>query len=329
MRSISSRSTPTQAGFTLIELLVVMAIIAALIAISVPAVMKAREAANRTVCTNNLRQLGIACLRHQQQIGYFPTAGVDDHAAPTFSAPSATNSSPISGWQQDAGWGYQILPYLDEETVWTGGAVATPTTNMTNALKTPVKYFFCPTRRGPATASYVNASFPVETAYSTVKGSAFTVFQSDYAACNGSNLPGVAGNGIVLSQFNGVGVSRNVVQIMDITDGLGHTLLLGEKAANPRLGAVLNEDDLGYASGYSGSNLNTIRFTNPTLLPLRDLNIVGPTGGAFGAAHFSSWNALMADGSVLSISYTIDQNVFSALGTIKGQELIDDSLLSN
>jgi prepilin-type N-terminal cleavage/methylation domain-containing protein len=329
MSLFPSRTNPSRAGFTLIELLIVMAIIAVLIALSLPAVMKAREAANRTVCTNNLRELGIACIKHHQQIGYFPTAGVDDHAAPTFSTPSATNSSPISGWHQDAGWGYQLLPYLDEENVWTGGAVATQTVNMSNALGTPVKFFFCPTRRAPATASYTNASFPIETAYTAVKGKAFTVFQSDYAACNGSNLPGVAGNGIVLSQFNGTGISRNVVQITDITDGLNHTLLLGEKAANPRLGPILNEDDLGYASGYSGANLNTIRFTNPTLLPIRDNNVTGATGGAFGSAHFGSWNALMADGSVISISYTLDQTIFSALGTIKGQELIDDSLLTN
>jgi len=322
-------------GFTLIELLTVMAIIGVLIAISIPAVMKAREAANRTTCTNNLRQMGVACMRYQEQLGHFPTAGDGDYVGPSFYAVN----SPYVGWQQDAGWGYQILPYLDEETVWTGAGAVSPT-NGVNALKTPVKFFFCPSRRQIATTTYTNAAYPSQTAYSTLKGSAFTVFQSDYAACNGSLVPPAvgAGNGIVLTQYTGSTTSpaRNVVQITDITDGLAHTLLLGEKAANPHLASVtiLNEDDQGYASGYSGNgattmNLNTIRFASATVLPIPDPAVTGPTGGAFGSAHFTSWNALMADISVRPISYTINPTVFVGLGTIRGQELIDETQLLN
>jgi prepilin-type N-terminal cleavage/methylation domain-containing protein len=314
-----------RAGFTLIELLIVMSIIALLVAISIPAVMKAREAANRTTCANNLRQMGVACMRYHEQLGHFPTAGVDDNAAPTF----ASVNSPYAGWQQDAGWGYQILPYLDEETVWTGAGAVAPT-NMKNALKTPVKFFFCPTRRMPGTTFYTNAAFPIETGYATLKNTAFTVFQSDYAACNGNNLPNTPGNGIVLSQGGYAAPVRNVVQITDITDGLAHTLLLGEKAANPRsFPGILNEDDMGYAAGYSGANLNTLRFTNASLLPLRDLNVTGPTGGAFGSAHSGTWNCLMADISVRSITYTVNSTVYVGLGSIKGQELIDETLLEN
>jgi hypothetical protein len=309
-----------------------MAIIATLIAISIPAVMKAREAASRTTCSNNLRQMGIACWSYQTQQGYFPTAGVDDFAAPVFGP-----GTPLSGWRQDAGWGYQILPFLDEEVTWTGGAAASPA-NMKNALKTPVKFYFCPSRRLPLTWTYTNkffpnAALPNEAAYvAPIQGSAFTVVPCDYAACNGgdvvsgSGVPTTTpGTGIVLSQANG----RNVVKSIDVTDGLGHTLLLGEKAANPRNGAILNEDDLGYASGYSAVNLNTIRFASANLLPLRDDHVIGPTGGAFGSNHFGSWNALMADGSVTSFSYTIDPTVFGAIGTIRGQELVSDADLMN
>jgi prepilin-type N-terminal cleavage/methylation domain-containing protein len=313
------RTRLPRTGFTLVELLIVMAIIAVLISITIPAVMKVREAANRTTCMNNLKQLGTACWGYNQQFGYFPTAGVNDFAAPTFS----TTGAPLSGWQQDAGWAYQILPYLNEENVWTGGAAAAPATNMANSLRTTVRFYFCPSRRTPSTMQYKNALFPAEAQYSAVRNNAFTVFPSDYAACNGSNLPANVGNGIVLTQANG----RSVVQVTDITDGVNHTILLGEKAGNAHIGAILNEDDMGYASAYSAANLNTLRFTNPTLLPLQDVNVAGPTGGAFGSAHFGTWNACMADGSVVSISYTIDPSIFAALGTIRGQELIDDSLL--
>src|SRR5690242_9185523 len=101
-------------GFTLVELLIVMAIIAVLIALTVPAVMKAREVANRTTCSNNLRQLGIACWSHHQQLGHFPTAGTSDYCAPSYISTTGA-SMPLTGWKQDAGWAFQLLPYVDAE----------------------------------------------------------------------------------------------------------------------------------------------------------------------------------------------------------------------
>jgi prepilin-type N-terminal cleavage/methylation domain-containing protein/prepilin-type processing-associated H-X9-DG protein len=307
-------------GFTLIELLVVMAIIATLVALSIPAIIKAKEAANRANCANNLRQLGTACWAYQTHLGYYPTAGLSDDAAPTFAS-----ATPIPGWRQDAGWGYQILQYMDEEVLWTGQGSTPVTTQVKNTMGTPSKFYFCPSRRQPTTQTYSKATFPSEAAYSTLLGKTFTVFPTDYAACNGSNLPGGTDNGIVRTQNAG----RNVVASTDITDGLPHTLLLAEKAANPLVAAAAgNEDDGGYFMAYNTANLNTIRFTNSTLLPLRDSQVKAPTGGAFGSAHAGTFNVLFADGSVTGISYTIDSAVYAALGTIKGNELIDDSALN-
>jgi prepilin-type N-terminal cleavage/methylation domain-containing protein/prepilin-type processing-associated H-X9-DG protein len=318
-------------AFTLIELLIVISIIAVLAAIAIPAVMKAREAGSRITCTNNLRQMGIACYGYHQEQGYFPTAGNNDFAAPTFSTPKAGVYSPIAGWQQDAGWGYQILPYLGEDEVWKGSTSAGlnsggVVSQMTNAIQTPMKIFLCPSRRSVRTVQYQNAMFPSEAAYSTVQNTIFNVVPCDYAGCNGNST--TAGNGVILSQAAG----RNVVRAQDITDGLSYTVMLAEKAANPNLNpfTIKNEDDMGYAAAFSAINLNTIRFTAATLLPLRDTDITAsggvltPTGGCFGSIHAGSFNALMADGSVINISYSINSTVYQAIGSRNGHETVSD-----
>jgi type II secretory pathway pseudopilin PulG len=311
----------------LIELLVVMGIIAVLMALLLPAVNKAREAANRTQCANNLRQLGIAFHTFQTQFHYLPTAGTGDFVAPSFPAGAVASTQPFAGWRQDAGWGFQILPFVEAESVWLGGT-GTVTQRVQAALATPLRIFSCPSRRPPTKVSgYNNSLFPSQAAYSAVLGTKFDVATCDYAGCNGNAPPTVPptdpswtpGNGIMMSQAKG----RQTIKASDIPDGSSYTLLLGEKAANARA-PIFNEDDQGYASGFSTVNFNTIRFTAPTLLPLRDTQVSGPTGGAFGSAHASTWNALMADGSVQALAYTIDSTVFSAVGTTGGREVISD-----
>lgn len=345
MNRLVLRGRPQRRGFTLVELLVVIAIIAVLIAITIPAVMKAREVANQSACQNNLRQLGVAFQSHHTKFGYFPTAGYSDLCAPNFvttTSNGVTNTQPAIGINQQAGWGYQILQDIDAEPVWQGQAFAKsgnngPYTGVSamayNAMTTPLKLFFCPSRRSPTQyTNFSNASFPDSTKqpqYSSMLGKTIPTALSDYAACNGSVISAVPGNGAVVSQANG----RVTVSTTDVRDGVSYTLLLGEKAANPRANTpfIPAEDDVGYFSGYGSytsgvkaGNFNTIRFTSSTLLPLRDYEVTGQTGGAFGSPHPSTWNALMCDGSNRAISYTIDPNVFQALGTIQGNEIISD-----
>jgi hypothetical protein len=236
--------------------------------------------------------------------------------------------SPFVGWRQDAGWGYQILHFVDAESIWLGGT-GTVSARAQAAIGAPLRVFSCPSRRAAArVTNYNNSLYPSQTVYSALKGTNITVSTCDYAGCNG-NAPPVStvgtptwtpGNGAILSQANG----RLTIQTTDISDGTSYTLLLGEKAANPRL-TLFNEDDQGFASGFAVVNFNTIRFTSPTLLPLRDVEVTGVTGGAFGSVHPGSWNGLMADGSVQNLSYTIDPTIYSGLGTINGREVLSDA----
>jgi prepilin-type N-terminal cleavage/methylation domain-containing protein len=127
-------------GFTLIELLVVIAIIAVLIALLLPAVQSVREAGARTECANNLKQLGIAFHHHYHARGSFPDGGEywDEPSYPR----SMINGSPAVAPNQNWGWAYQLLPYIEQDAAW---RLSTDSA----ARNTVVRTYFCPSRRPP------------------------------------------------------------------------------------------------------------------------------------------------------------------------------------
>ena len=125
----------------------VIAIIALLIGLLVPAVQKVREAASRIQCGNNLKQLGIAFHNHHDQLQFFPSGGYEWWTPPTY-----VNGQPATGALQQAGWGFQILPYIEGNNVWQQGPVV--------AIATPNPLFFCPTRRPPQTVTYPDEYTP-------------------------------------------------------------------------------------------------------------------------------------------------------------------------
>jgi len=136
-------------AFTLVELLVVIAIIGILVALLLPAIQAAREAARRTQCKNNLHNIGLAVLNMENSLKYFPTGGT--YAGPTlenYLRDSATTSvflrkgPPNGPLEQGLGWLFQILPYLEE------GAISNLIT--TNDVKNKlVPLYNCPSRRPP------------------------------------------------------------------------------------------------------------------------------------------------------------------------------------
>jgi prepilin-type N-terminal cleavage/methylation domain-containing protein/prepilin-type processing-associated H-X9-DG protein len=271
-------------GFTLIELLVVIAIIAILIGLLLPAIQKVREAGARTECLNHLKQLGLAFHSHHGQLGYFPTGGWDWWYTPTY-----VNGIPEIGVQQQAGWGFQVLPYIEADVVWKGGPAANDTDRAKFAVGTPNPIFFCPSRRSPQTLSIAIPGY--------FNGDTVTTAPCDYAASNW--------------EITGVVQQYQPIRIADITDGTSNTLLLGDKRVNLQfLGQPQKDDDMGYASGWDS---DIIRLT--TLPPGPDYS--APTGDGerrFGSSHPGRFNSVFADGSVQSISYSVDPTVFRYLG---------------
>jgi prepilin-type N-terminal cleavage/methylation domain-containing protein/prepilin-type processing-associated H-X9-DG protein len=298
MNRFRRRGCAPRDGFTLIELLVVIAIIAILIGLLLPAVQQVREAAARIQCKNNLKQIGIAFQSHHDALGYFPAGGWNWTTPPTY-----VNGQPAVGADQQAGWGFQILPYLEGGNAWKGGQATTDLDRILVAVGTPNRVFFCPARRPPKT---VTVSYP---AY--LGGMAVTHALCDYAAANFH---------VTLSKQTGVVRQYQPNRIADITDGTSSTLMVAEKRMNLRsLGQATDFDGVGYTAGWDP---DTVRTTDKA--PKPDYNGDIDTTKRFGASHPGQFNAVFADGSVRPIPYTIDPVTFSYLGNKSDGQVVGD-----
>ena len=307
-------------GFTLIELLVVIAIIAILIALLLPAVQQAREAARRSQCKGNLKQLGVAVHNYLETHSVFPPGYVNqfDTIPTTGGEYSTAVTTELVAW----GWGAQILPFMDQAALYNQlgvGDVRIKNAPLA-ALQAPIATFRCPSDIGPDT----NSSRTLQNA----SGAARSTSTTNYVGVNSSRCwhcstgPWVCGPGKgALNQWgagptsstcpNGIFWRDSSVRIRDIIDGTSSTFLIGERAwqlMGP--GGVTYACRAGVALGTRIANEQS--QANYTLgsatVPINFANTDNHCNKGFSSQHAGGAHFVLCDGSVRFVSDSIDQN---------------------
>lgn len=341
----------SRSGFTLVELLVVIAIIGVLVALLLPAIQAAREAARRSQCSNQLKQIALAWQMHHDTHQFFPSAG--------WGFAWIGDPDRGTGKSQPGSWAYSILPYLEAGNIHqlgSGGNAAAKRDGLTQLAQTPVATFYCPSRRPPN--AYTNADFGLGDGINFNFGNPQLLARTDYAANlgprvqagfgdppavgyqwgSGPNLADAeAGKNFQMEKFDafsklqGITYQRSEIEMKHVTDGTSQTYLCGEKYVNPDFydgGNTSNfaDKDIGDDQGaWIADDLDNNRLTGPA--NYGDARPAPDQAGlqwyrAFGSAHPSSFFMSMCDGSIHGMSYDIDPEVHHALGTRNGGETV-------
>jgi prepilin-type N-terminal cleavage/methylation domain-containing protein len=312
-----------QRGFTLIELLVVIAIIAILISLLLPAVQQAREAARRTQCKNNLKQLGLAAHNYHDVYNVFPHQSV-----------------PTMGGNNVWGWGASVLPYVEQTSLYDilqpgdGGksqihGSLPPANTLYNGqrlLQQPLSVYLCPScTGGPLNQFY--ARDPSRSNNQSGRGSASATSDWYYAKSNYACNQNVFGKSIDWQT-----PGPEPVGIAKVTDGTSNTLMIGERALrfdkqNRATGAVIwgkpaNNND-GATNFHANWPINTPDHpdssdfsagTYPSAIAAaNNCRTLAASSNHTGGAHFA-----LCDGSVRFISENIASNPLSAGGDTEG-----------
>ncbi|QDT81608.1 hypothetical protein Mal35_50910 [Gimesia maris] len=345
-------------GFTLIELLVVIAIIATLIALLLPAVQQAREAARRSQCKNNLKQLGIALHNYHDTHSCFPAGyysyGTSNGSGPAWAAIDPDTWDAAPGWT----WGTMILPFMDQAVLYNALDLNRPCWDLANAsaAQTKLPVFLCPTSSGG------DEPFLVQDASGSplVKGGSQLRFgRSHYVASHGqescwgecgSSTTGIVFTNIYTKTTKTVTINGDAskvadgpffrnsrTRIRDVTDGTSNTIFLGEHSSK-----LSDKTWVGVVPGA----FTRPRFTSPENGPDAAATLAlihaGPSGGELDitgfpivhpvnfptyhvgqmySEHTGGGHVCMGDGSVRFVSENIDLLLWAELSSINEGEV--------
>ena len=325
----------TRPGFTLVELLVVIAIIAVLIGLLLPAVQSAREAARRSSCTNNLRQIGLATHGYASATKYLVPSFLGNNNY--ISAQNSFNSWPT--------WAALLLPYLEEKAIadlWDMKRLVQA--QRPAAYQTPVKVYSCPSRPA-AVLSVGDFATPggITSDYAACFGTLITP-QNDtvFSAADGAIVPGIP---VIDPPTPNPGVEPKLVSTQHqvsfgkVSDGTSKTVMFGEKWIDPTIKRGTDSDRSVY-SGNRASGRRMLgkskRTDEPTvfrkLLEPRSFTGFsvaevpnGLPGHNFGGPHPGVTQFVFVDGHVQPISVSAAIEVLTALSTRAGGETLDSS----
>jgi len=308
----------SHSAFTLVELLVVIAIIGILVALLLPAIQAAREAARRTQCTNQLKQLGLGFHLHHDTHGYLPTVGWGWNWI----------GDPDLGFDEDqpGGWHFNVLPYIEQSSLRDmaqGVSAASKPEILHDMMQIPLATFQCPSRR--AALLRPTGPDPIHNAVHPENNS-----KVDYGInCGSVFFAGTGGprdiNSVKRFRWpepgRGIASYYITMPLKSITDGTSHTIMLGEKYmdADQYEDGEYCTDDQGL---FYGLNCDDQMFSNRGRLPQMD------TPGLhlqfnWGSAHPGTWHVAFCDGSVRGVSYDIEWEVFAGLCDRDDGELVD------
>jgi len=309
MRLPSSRKLR---GFTLVELLVVIAIIGVLVALLLPAVQSAREAARRTQCANNLKQMGIGLHNYHDTFQKLPF-----------------------GWSdRGAGWTTMLLPYIEQQNLWStlkfneSDNWDSANTDNQRACGTFINTFRCPSM-GVVPRHVDNQSIPgrVPTSY---RGVASSTADSDDTSTS------VKKRSLEMLDMEGLFFCCSHVRLAEITDGSSNTLMIGESRWE-----TFTQDGNQMDFWYIGSpqvdpcNCRTgegateqSEFCGSTGVPFNARAIPSTTGYvkelSFTSLHPNGAQFCLADGSVRFVTFSINQPTYQALGSRNGGESLSE-----
>jgi prepilin-type N-terminal cleavage/methylation domain-containing protein len=328
----------TPAGFTLVELLVVIAIIATLIGLLLPAVQSAREAARRSACSNNLKQIGLGCLMHESSRKTLPPGFVRSKTAGT-------------GAFQKRGLFSLILPYFEEKQIYdqivfdyTGSPLTDPARNQV------VTAYICPSYPEPkvtttsvGAADYENGAMvtyggcggaymnPTESAPPCLIGSSYPDNGPFYLSGPGTQAGAGPCGATAGSPITGVGR-----QLKQVKDGTTKTFMVGEYCHRDYIvSRSLWQAPPGNMRPWYLAGNQSAETSVPEIYHVKEFEMTpnsrqtrANAGGLnklpMGSYHLGLTMFVMVDGSVRSVSDNIEQLIYQKFATVNGSEAVND-----